>query len=47
MLSRPHNVVPDCISKSRHLVEGGGGVMTGEGRERRAGDFEGEGAGDI
>lgn len=45
MLSQRHKVVPDCKSKSRHLVEEGGGVMTGEGTERRAGDFEGEGAG--
>lgn len=45
MLSQSQKVVPDCKSKSRHLVEEGGGVMTGAGRERRAGDFEGEGAG--
>ncbi len=45
MLSQRHKVVSDCKSKSRHPVEEGGGVMTGEGRERRAGEFEGEGAG--
>ena len=44
MLSQSHKM-PDRKSKSRHLVEEGGGVMTGEGSERRAGDFEGEGAG--
>lgn len=45
MLGRCHKILPDCKSKSRHFVEEGGGVMTGEGRERKAGDFEGEGAG--
>lgn len=34
MLSQSHKVAPDRKSKSRHLVEEGGGVMTGEGREK-------------
>ena len=45
MLSQSHKIVPDCKSKSGHLMEEGGGVMTGEGSERRAGEFDGEGAG--